>query len=136
ISDLDAQAAVDTLTSAMLNFNIAAEDSVRITDALNEVDNNFAISTRDLSDGIRKSASTAKTFKVELEELVGHIAAIGSTTRETGNIIGNGLKTIYSRITTMNSAIDSLASVGVSIHDMAGNVKPVQEILADLAGRW
>lgn len=37
ISDLDASGAVDTLTSAMINFNIAGEDSVRIVDALNEV---------------------------------------------------------------------------------------------------
>lgn len=32
ISDLDASSAVDTLTSAMLNFNIAAKDSVIISD--------------------------------------------------------------------------------------------------------
>jgi myosin heavy subunit len=38
ISDLDATAAVDTLTSAMLNFNITAEDSIKIADQLNEVD--------------------------------------------------------------------------------------------------
>lgn len=38
ISDLDSEAAVNTLTSAMLNFNIAAEDSVTIADKLNEVD--------------------------------------------------------------------------------------------------
>lgn len=43
ISDLDAKDSVDTLTSAMLNFNIAAEDSITIADKLNEVDNNFAI---------------------------------------------------------------------------------------------
>jgi len=43
ISDLDAQGAVDTLTSAMLNFNIAASESITIADKLNEVDNNFAI---------------------------------------------------------------------------------------------
>lgn len=88
ISDLDAKASVDTLTAAMLNFNITAEDSVKISDQLNEVDNNFAISTKDLSDGLRKSASTAKTFGVEMEDLVGYIAAIGSTTRESGAIIG------------------------------------------------
>lgn len=38
ISDLDATAAVDTLTSAMLNYNIAASESVTIADQLNEVD--------------------------------------------------------------------------------------------------
>jgi DNA repair exonuclease SbcCD ATPase subunit len=37
ISDLDAQGSVDTLTSAMLNFNIAAKDSITIADKLNEV---------------------------------------------------------------------------------------------------
>src|SRR5690606_23333526 len=50
ISDLDASGAVDTLTSAMLNFNIAAKDSIVIADQLNEIDNNFAITTKDLSD--------------------------------------------------------------------------------------
>jgi hypothetical protein len=90
ISDLDAKQSVDTLTSAMLNYNIAADESLRISDALNEVDNNFAISTKDLADGLRKSASTAKTFGVEFETLLGYISAIGSTTRETGAIIGNG----------------------------------------------
>lgn len=37
ISDLSAEDSVKTLTAAMLNYNIAAEDSVRITDLLNEV---------------------------------------------------------------------------------------------------
>jgi TP901 family phage tail tape measure protein len=69
-------------------------------------------------------------------ELNGYTAAIGSTTRETGTVIGNGLKTIFSRITTAQPAIQSLEAVGVSIHDLAGNVKPVSEILGELAGKW
>jgi hypothetical protein len=36
----------------------------------------------------------------------------------------------------MNPAIKALASVGVSIKDMGGNVKPVSAILGDLAGKW
>lgn len=77
ISDLSAEDSVKTLTAAMLNYNIAAEDSVRITDLLNEVDNNFAVSTADLSAGIRKAGSTAVSFGVDIENLVGNIAAIG-----------------------------------------------------------
>lgn len=38
ISDLDATSSVDTLTSAMLNFGIAANKSIEIADKLNEVD--------------------------------------------------------------------------------------------------
>jgi TP901 family phage tail tape measure protein len=136
ISDLDATSSVDTLTSAMLNFNIAADQSITIADKLNEVDNNYAISTKDLSDGIRKAAATAKTFGVDINELTGYIAAIGSTTRESGAIVGNGLKTIFSRITTMDDAATSLQSVGVSIRDMSGNVRDVSDILGDLSGKW
>jgi TP901 family phage tail tape measure protein len=61
----------------MLNFGIEAKDSLQIADQLNEVDNNFAISTKDLADGIRKAGSTAKTFGVDITQLEGHIAAIG-----------------------------------------------------------
>jgi TP901 family phage tail tape measure protein len=136
ISDLDANGAVDTLTSAMLNFNIASKDSITIADKLNEVDNHYAITTKDLADGIRKAAATAKTFGVDLDQLNGYIAAIGSTTRETGTVIGNGLKTVFSRITTMQPSIDALQSIGISIKDMGGNVKPVSDILSELANKW
>jgi TP901 family phage tail tape measure protein len=136
ISDLDANGAVDTLTSAMLNFNVASKDSITIADKLNEVDNHYAITTKDLADGIRKAAATAKTFGVTLDQLNGYIAAIGSTTRESGTVIGNGLKTVFSRITTMQPSIDALNSIGISIKDMGGNVKPVSDILGELAGKW
>jgi TP901 family phage tail tape measure protein len=136
ISDLDATSSVDTLTSAMLNFNIAADQSITIADKLNEVDNNFAISTKDLSDGIRKAAASAKTFGVDINQLTGYIAAVGSTTRESGSVIGNGLKTIFSRMTTLDDAVGALNSVKVSVKDLAGNVRPVSDIMSDLAGKW
>jgi TP901 family phage tail tape measure protein len=136
ISDLDATQAVDTLTSAMLNFNIAADDSITIANKLNNVDNAFAISTKDLSDGIRKAAATAKTFGVDIDELTGYIAAIGSTTRESGSIVGNGLKTIFSRLTTIEGAEKVLNGANVAMRDMEGNVRPVSDIIEDLAGNW
>jgi TP901 family phage tail tape measure protein len=59
-----------------------------------------------------------------------------STTRESGSIIGNGLKTIFSRMTTMTDAIGALKNVGVSVKDMAGYVRPVSDIMEDLASNW
>lgn len=49
ISDLNAKESVDALTAATLAFNIAKEDSIRIADTLNEVDNNYSITTKDLA---------------------------------------------------------------------------------------
>lgn len=140
VSDLSAQDATSTLVGTMNAFNISAEESIRIVDALNEVDNDYAISTQQLATGLQKSASTARTFGVTLEENVGHITAIGAVTMESGNIIGNSLKTIYSRITTLQGARDILEGVGVELHTIGKNgeedVRPVNDILKDLSGRW
>jgi hypothetical protein len=48
----------------------------------------------------------------------------------------NGLKTILSRITTMSEAETILNSVNISIRDMAGNIRPVQDILKELSQSW
>lgn len=90
VSDLNAQEATESLVGTMNAFNKSAEESIQIVDSLNEVDNNFAISTKQLATGLKKSASTARTFGVTMEETVGHITAIGAVTMESGNIIGKG----------------------------------------------
>lgn len=139
VSDLNAEEAVQSLVGTMNAFNIEAEESIRIVDSLNEVDNNFAISTKQLSEGLSKSASTAKTFGVTMEESIGHITAIGSVTMESGRLIGNSLKTIYSRVTTLGASEEILSSVGVAVKEIGENgeeVRPVNDILKDLSLRW
>ncbi|GLI85721.1 SPBc2 prophage-derived uncharacterized transglycosylase YomI [Rossellomorea marisflavi] len=136
ISTVDSTDAVNTLTAAMLSYNIEAKDSIKISDSLNELDNNFSVSTKELSDGLRRSASTAKTFGVSMDELLGFLTAVGSTTREAGTVVGNSMKTIISRITTMSEAETALNGVNISIKDMTGNVRPVSNILDDLASKW
>ncbi|MGD7047095.1 phage tail tape measure protein [Rossellomorea marisflavi] len=136
ISTVSSTDAVNTLTAAMLSYNIEAKDSIKVSDSLNELDNNFAVSTKELSDGLRRSASTAKTFGVSMDELLGMLTAVGSTTREAGTVVGNSMKTIISRITTMSEAETALNGVNISIKDMTGNVRPVSNILNDLASKW
>lgn len=140
VSELTADEATRTLVGTMNAFNKTAEESIGIVDALNEVDNNYAISTKQLAEGLSKSASTARTFGVTMEENIGHITAIGSVTMESGKQIGNGLKTIYSRITTLDKAEEVLNGVNVQIKQIGANgeeiVRPVNDILTDLASRW
>lgn len=139
VSELTAQEATESLVGTMNAFNITAEDSIRIVDALNEVDNNYAISTKQLAESLSKSASAAKTFGVTMEENIGHTTAIGSVTMESGRQIGNGLKTIYSRITTLSGVEEILNSVGVAVKRIGENgeeVRPVNDILTELAGKW
>ncbi|MBF6842209.1 phage tail tape measure protein, partial [Acinetobacter baumannii] len=67
ISDLTADESVNALIAAMENFNITAEESIQIADKLNEVDNQYSITTKDLALSLNKAASTAKTFGVTLD---------------------------------------------------------------------
>lgn len=136
VSDLRAQEATESLVGTMNAFNISASESIHIVDALNEVDNNYAISTKQLAEGMSRSASTAKTFGSTLEENIGNITAIGAVTMESGSIIGNALKTIYSRLTTVAEAEGVLNNVGISIRNQSGDVKRVNDVLGELAGKW
>lgn len=136
ISDLNAKESVDALTAATLAFNISKEDSIRIADTLNELDNNYSITTRDLALSLNKAAQSSKTYGVSLEQLTSYTTAIGSATRESGNIIGNSLKTIFSRIGTLNKAQDALAEVGVSVRDSSGEMREVSEVIDELGNKW
>ena len=137
ISEMSVDEAADGLTSIVNGFSsIDPTQVMTVVDAINEVDNNFAISSQNIVQSIQKSVGAAETFGVTLQELIGMTVAIGETTRESGSIIGNSLKTIFSRITTMDDSIEALQSVGVAVRDMEGNIRPVARILDDLAARW
>lgn len=88
ISELSSEDAMSSITAAMTIFNIEASKSIRIIDSLNEVDNNYAITTKNLALSLNKAGSTAKTFGVTMEEMIGHTTAIGVATRESGAIVG------------------------------------------------
>lgn len=139
VSDLNLDESVTSLVGTMNAFNISAEESLHIVDALNEMDNNYSISTKQLAASLSRAGATAKTFGVTMEELGGNTTAIGAVTQESGEIIGNSLKTIYSRITTMKPSIDVLDDLGISIKEMTENgveTKSVSKILGELAGQW
>lgn len=136
ISELTPQESVDTLTAAMTIFNVEAGKSIEIANKLNEIDNNFAVTTQNLALSMTRAGASANTFGVSMEELLGHTTAIATATRESGSIIGNSLKSIYSRITTMDKSEGVLKEAGVSMRDLSGETRDVSDIMAELAGKW
>lgn len=136
VSDMTADETMSDLTAIMTQFNIQASESIQIVDKLNEVDNNFAITTRDLADATSKAGATAQTFGVGLDEMIGQVTAIGVATRESGSVIGNSLKSIYSRITTVPESVEGLKEIGISVKDASGEMRSAKDILDELHGKW
>ncbi|WP_306437922.1 phage tail tape measure protein [Priestia megaterium] len=136
VADMDMTKASENITAYLATFHKGVEDTMGYVDRLNEVDNKYAVSVDQLSDSVRKAGGTANAFGVTIDNLVGYTTAIGESTRESGAIIGNSLKTIFSRMTTNSQAVKALDQVGISMEGVGGKSKTVDQILAELHGKW
>ncbi|GAA4880677.1 hypothetical protein GCM10023310_71130 [Paenibacillus vulneris] len=135
VSEMSPEQAMSDMIAAMKAFNIEAKDSIQIVDKLNEVDNNYSVSSRNLADAVTHAGAAAKTYGVTLDELIGYTTAIGEVTRESGSVIGNMEKSVFSRLYSQAS-ISALKEVNVQVLDMNGQNRKASEILSDLGTRW
>ncbi|MEC3606312.1 phage tail tape measure protein [Bacillus glycinifermentans] len=136
VADMDMTQASENMTAYLATFRKEVADIGSYVDRLNEVDNKYAVSVDQLSESVRRAGGTANAFGVSIDNLLGYTTAVAEATRESGSIIGNSFKTIFSRITTIKEAEDALDAVGVSIRDVGGDMKSVDQILAELHGKW
>lgn len=136
ISELTPDQAINTMTSAMTAFNIKAEDSIQIADKLNEISNHFAVTSQDLALSLNNAGSAANSSGISMDRVLGDTTAIATATKESGSVIGDSLKTIYSRLSTMSNSEETFKAVGISVKDMNGKVKNSSVLLDELAGRW
>ena len=76
LSGLDAKASVEALTAALNTFTEAGLNSTRVINKLANLDAAFAVSTGDLAEALKRSASAAATTGVEFEQLGALITTI------------------------------------------------------------
>ncbi|MDU5143613.1 MAG: phage tail tape measure protein [Paenibacillus dendritiformis] len=136
ISGLSGDEAIVALTAAMSAFQIEAGRSMTILDSLKAVDQAYAVSTRDLALSLTEAGGAARSYGVSMEELIGHTAAIGSITQESGAVIGSSLEAIYESIMKADTSAAALQEAGVSLQDTSGTLKSASSIAEELAGKW
>lgn len=90
----DASAA---LISSMQAFGYAAEDSMHVVDVLNEIGNNFAISSDGIAVALQDSASSLMAAGNTMEQSVAMIAAANKVLQDP-NTVGAALRTISLRL--------------------------------------
>lgn len=84
ISDLDLTEASSSIMSALKGFGMEAKETLHYVNALNEVDNNYSVSSKILAEALMRSAGAANTYSVSMENAIGYATAIGEVTRESG----------------------------------------------------
>lgn len=140
---VDASESANMIISVMKAFNVEAENTTHIIDALNEVSNNYAVSSGELSNSLTKSSAVLANANVTFEEQLGLITA-GTEILRNANIVSTGLRTISLRLQGMEEdgeKVDGLTAklekdfnrLGLTLYDTDGSLKDTYQILEELA---
>ena len=134
----------DFIISQMKAFNIEASDAESIINKVNEVSNNYAVSSTDLAKGLKLVSAALSVGGNSLDEVLGLMTGGVEITRNATKM-GRGLVSVQSRL---NQITDESSSVGKALSDwyeqhgidvydkQTGQIRSLYEILSDLAPKW
>lgn len=139
----------DQLTAIWNNFNKSGDVAYEhYADVLTALGAKTASSTDEIAGGLEKFASIADMIGLSYEYAASALATITATTRQSEDVVGTALKTIFARIqglnlgetlddgTTLNKYSEALMKVGISIKDQNGELKDMDSILNEMGAKW
>ena len=140
---LSAGDASEFIISQMKAFNITAEDSIHIADAVNNVSNNMSVSSADLARNLGNMSAAMSVGGNTMEESIGLLTGITEITRSAASA-SRALVTIQSRF---NQIVDESSSTGknllkwytehgIAVKDDAGQLRSLYDVMSDLAAKW
>ncbi|MGG1637227.1 phage tail tape measure protein [Paenibacillus sp. NRS-1760] len=126
--------AQELMTGAVLNYGLAAEDSARLLDRINEVSNNYPTTSKKILEGMNRVGAAAKNAKVPINELIGYLTVLNQAGFSGANA-GNAIKSFIS-FSSRDIAIDKLEKYVGVIKQANGEMMPFSEILSRISVKW
>lgn len=130
----DAAQAQELMTGAILNLGLAAEDSERLLDKLNEVSNNFPTTSKKILEGMNRVGASATNAKVEVNDLIGYLTVLNQA-GFTGSVAGNAIKSFIS-FSSRDIAIEKLEKYVGTIKQANGDMMGFSELLGRISEQW
>lgn len=144
-----AQTVSDQLTAVWENFMKDGEHTTEwYADVMTALGAATASSTDEIAEGLEKFAAVADTVGLSYEYATAALTTITAKTRQSADVVGTALKTLFARIeglnlgetlddgTTLNKYSSALEAVGVNIKNEAGQLKDMDEILDEIGAKW
>lgn len=144
-----AQTVSDQLTAVWENFMKDGEHTAEwYADVMTALGATTASSTDEIAEGLEKFAAVADTVGLSYEYATAALTTITAKTRQSADVVGTALKTLFARIeglnlgetlddgTTLNKYSSALNAVGVNIKNEAGQLKDMDEILDEIGAKW
>jgi TP901 family phage tail tape measure protein len=102
------------LVSAMNQFKLSARDAEHILGSINAVSTQYAVSSHDIIDAIRRTGGAFHAAGGNLNELIALFGAVRATSRESAESIGSSLRTIFVRL-ERGGTIENLHQLGIEL---------------------
>ena len=148
VSRESAQTVSDQMTSVWNNFADGSHTLEYYADVMTALGAATASSTAEISQGLEKFSAVAESVGLSYEYATSALATITATTRQSADIVGTALKTLFARIqglnlgetqddgTSLNKYSEALYKVGINIKDTNGDMKDMDQILDELGSKW
>lgn len=136
------------MTSIWNNFYDGSKSLEYYADVLTALGAATASSSDEIAGGLEKFAAIANTVGLSYDYAATALATITAQTRQSEDIVGTALKTIFARIedlelgktlddgVTLGQYSKALQAVGVQVLDTTGDLRKMDDILNDLGSRW
>jgi TP901 family phage tail tape measure protein len=127
--------AVDALTSTVNGFAATGITTTQILNKLVAVEQDYAVGAGDLAEALSRTGQAAQEAGVSLDQLNALVTSAQQSTARGGAVIGNALKTIFTRLQRTDT-LDQLEAFNISVRDVQGNILPAVQILQNFAGAY
>lgn len=131
------------ITSQLKAFNIEAKDAITIIDQVNEVSNNFAVSSSDIAEGLTKSSASLSTYGNSLNETIALVSAGTEIMTNQASRVSRGLVSIGANIVNLANDAGKLEyEVGNTVKsirlfdDATGEMKDTYQVLSEVSDGW
>ena len=148
VSKQSAETVSEQLTAVWNNFYDGSKSLEYYADVMTALGAATASSADEIAGGLEKFAAIGETIGLSYEYAASALATITSNTRQSEEVVGTALKTIFARIQglnlgeTLEDGVDlnkysaALQSVGISIFESNGELKKMDYILEEMAAKW
>lgn len=138
----------DYMTAIWNNFDDGSKSLEYYADVLARLGADTASSSDEIAAGLEKFSSVANTVGLSYEYATSALTTITATTRQSADVVGTALKTLFSRIqdlelgdtledgTTIGTYSEALEKVGIDIKDQNDELKKMDDILDEMGAKW
>ena len=138
----------DYMTAIWNNFADGSQSLEYYADVITKLGAATASSAEEIAGGLEKFAAVGQTIGLSYEYATAALTTITAQTRQSEDVVGTALKTIFSRIqglnlgetledgTTLNKYSEALGKVGIQIKDQNNELKDMDTILNEMGDKW